>query len=258
SEVCSSDLIQKATSYDQLIQNSDFLILNKGTQNLTDSDIPDNSVDLIITDPPYLGQVLYSEYMQLYYPFLNFDFNLRDEIVVSTAKSREKDEGNYFELLDQNFIKSIKKLIKGKIMCLYFHDSNLSVWNKLINITHKHGLYFLGQAHIYKKKTLKNILSPKKSLQGDSILFFVYENLGYKSKGVETVDEIVENIVSHVRFELEEKGSLTTTELMDEGLMEYIIQNNWLEELNAHYKSIIDVFEPYIKWNKYEAKWFLN
>src|SRR5699024_9539130 len=33
--------IQKATSYDQLIQNSDFLILNKGTQNLTDSDIPD-------------------------------------------------------------------------------------------------------------------------------------------------------------------------------------------------------------------------
>ncbi|WP_062349912.1 DNA methyltransferase [Bacillus kwashiorkori] len=249
--------INQASDFNELSNNGDYYIINKGTQHLTNDDIPDNSIDLVITDPPYLGQVLYSEYMQLYYPFLNLKFNFEDEIVISNAQGRSKDEDSYFDLLDQSFEKITRKLKKRKIMCIYFHDSNLSVWNNLINITRKHGLHFLGQVHIYKKLTLKNILSPKKSLQGDSILFFINEKREYEVAEVETIDEIVENIVAHVKFEIKSKGSLTTTQLMDEGLMEYIIQNNWLSKLSAKYKSIIDVFEPFVKWDKENGKWVL-
>ncbi len=250
--------IKRASEYEELLYDGNYFIINKGTQHLNNDDIPDNSIDLVITDPPYLGQVLYSEYMQLYYPFLNFRFNLEDEIVISRAKGRDKDEESYFNLLDQSFGKITKKLKKGKIMCLYFHDSNLNVWNKLINITKKHGLHFLGQVHVHKKMTLKNILSPKKSLQGDSILFFINEKRDYGVIEAETIDEIVENVVAHVKFELKDKGSLTTTQLMDDGLMEYIIQNNWLGELSSKYKSITDVFEPYVKWDKTKGKWVLG
>ena len=252
-----NETIKRATDFKELLNDGDYLILNKGTQHLNSNDIPDNSIDLVITDPPYLGQVLYSEYMQLYYPFLKLNFNLEDEIVISNAKGRDKDEESYFDLLDQSFGKTIKKLKKGKIMCIYFHDSNLAVWNRLINITKKHGLHFLGQIHIYKKPTLKNILSPKKSLQGDSILFFINEKRDYEVIEVDTIEEIVENVVTHVKFELKSKGSLTTTQLMDDGLMEYIIQNNWLSELSSKYKNIIDVFEPYVKWDKEQGKWVL-
>lgn len=250
--------INRASKYDELLDDGNYFIINKGTQHLNNDDIPDNSIDLVITDPPYMGQVLYSEYMQLYYPFLKFRFNLEDEIVISNAKGREKDEEDYFYLLDQSFEKITKKLKKGKYMCLYFHDSNLDVWNKLINITKKNGLHFLGQVHVYKKLTLKNILSPKKSLQGDSILFFINEKRDYDVIEAETIDEIVENVVAHVKFELKNKGPLTTTQLMDDGLMEYIIQNNWLSELSSKYKNIIDVFEPYVKWDETIGKWKLD
>lgn len=212
------DPIQCANDFAQLSKKGDYLIIKKGAQHLTTEDIPDQSVDLVITDPPYLGQVLYSEYMQLYYPFLRLEFNLEDEIVISSAKGREKDEQSYFRLLDESFRQISKKLKKGKMMCLYFHDSNLSVWNNLINIMKKYGLHFLGQVHIYKKLTLKNILSPKKSLQGDSILFFIHEKRKYKEGEMETIDEIVEKIVSYVKGELKRKGPLTTTELMDSWL----------------------------------------
>lgn len=249
--------IKRALNFNELLSDGDYYIINKGTQHLNNEDIPDNSVDLVITDPPYLGQVLYSEYMQLYYPFLNLKFNLEDEIVISNAEGRSKDEESYFDLLEQSIEKITRKLKKGKLMCLYFHDSNLNVWNNLINITNKYGLYFLGQVHIYKKLTLKNILSPKKSLQGDSILFFINEKREYEATKAMSIEEIVENIVTHVKFELKSKGPLTTTELMDDGLMEYIIQNNWLGKLSSKYKSIIDVFEPYVKWDSQNGKWFL-
>ena len=247
--------IKEAKNFTDL-STSDYLIFNKPIQNINNSNLPDNSVDLVITDPPYLGQVLYSEYMQLYYPFFKFNFDLENEIVISNGSNRKKDETSYFDLLDLSFTNITKKLKKGKIMCLYFHDSNLNVWDKLIKITQKNGLHFIGQAHIHKKLTLKNILSPKKSLQGDSILFFINEKYKYKYNNKnETIQEIVENIVRHIIFEIEKKGPLTTTQLMDEGLMEYIIQNNWLPTLAVNYKNIIDVFEQYITWDASIGKW---
>lgn len=249
--------LTKAVSYRDLSSNS-YCIFQKGIQNLTEEDLPDNSVDLVITDPPYLGQVLYSEYMQLYYPFLDFRFNLEDEIVVSNARGRNKNEETYFSLLNQGFEIISKKLKKGKILCMYFHESNLSVWDKLINIMKKNGLFFLTQVHVHKKATLKNILSPKKSLQGDSILFFIKESGLYKEPHEkESIEEMVENILLHVKHELISKGPLSTTQLIDDGLMEIIVQNGWLHKLSSKYKSIIDVFEPHVKWDEKVGKWYM-
>ncbi|MEK5391472.1 DNA methyltransferase [Margalitia sp. FSL K6-0131] len=251
--------LTKGSSFEELLTNCGYYIIHNGIQNITQGDIPDNSVDLVITDPPYLGQVLYSEYMQLYYPFLDLHFNIEDEIVVSKAQGRNKDEDNYFQLLNQGFEKISRKLKRGKLLCMYFHESNLSVWNKLINIMKQNGLYFLTQVHVPKKKsTLKNILSPKKSLQGDSILFFIKETGLYREPNEnESLEEVVSNVLLHVEYELSEKGPLTTTQLIDDGLMEIIIQNGWLEQLSQNYKSIVDVFEPKVNWDDTNGKWYI-
>lgn len=248
------NLINNST-FSDLVKHGGYYIIKKGAQNLTVDDIPDESVDLVITDPPYLGQVLYSEYMQLYYPFLNFEYNFEDEIVVSNAEGREKTVQEYFNLLDQSFSKISQKLKKGKILCMYFHDSSLDVWNNLINIMKKNGLYFILQVHLYKKMTLKNILSPKRSLQGDSLLFFIKEKQDYKSHSNESIDEIIENIILHIEAEISQNNGLTTTQLMDNGLMEYIIQNGWLEVLSKKYKTIVDIIQPYFDWDNTKGKW---
>ena len=233
------------------------LLLKKGCQFISQEDIPNDSVDLIITDPPYMEQVLYSEYMQLYKPFTDLDFNLEDEIVVSSAPSRDKTKDNYFELLNQAFKMCSKKLKQGHYLCLYFHDSNLNVWDKLITTLEQNHFRFISQAHIDKTVTLKNIISPKKSLNGDSILFFINDSSPIVHNAEESIEEMEQNIIRQAKFTVKTNGSLSTPELYDNGLMEVLIQNGWLHPFSKKYSSLVEIFEKHLHWNQAISKWEL-
>lgn len=231
------------------------LLLQKGSQSITEQDIPDNGVDLIVTDPPYLEQVLYSEYMQLYKPFLNLDYNLKDEIIVSSAPSRNKSKGDYFNLLEQVFHMCSHKLKPNHYLCLYFHDSDLNVWNELITILEGNCFRFITQIHIDKTVTLKNIISPKKSLNGDSVLIFSKGVAPIKHNAEEDISEIEHNIIRQAKFMVKSNGSMSTPELYDNGLMEILIQNGWLSKLSNKYSSLVDIFDKHLTWDSSTAKW---
>ena len=235
-----------------------FKILQKGSQFVTEEDIKDDSVQLIITDPPYLGQVAYSEYMQLYKPFLGFEFNIVDEIVVSSAPSRNKDQKNYFELLDNVFEICSRKLKNNAYFCMYFHDSNLDVWHKLISMLANHNINYITQVHIPKSNTLKNIISPKKSLNGDCILFFQKSNAAqYGQCGAESIEEIEENIIRQSKILVRQNTAMSTPQLYDNGVMEVLIQNGWLSKLSKKYKSLVEIFEKHLRWDSNLSKWTL-
>ena len=241
-------------SYDKLSSGKCFL-MKKGSQFITQQDVPDNGVSLIITDPPYLEQVLYSEYMQLYKPFLNLDYNLDDEIIVSSAPSRNKGKDEYFSLLSQVFSMCAKKLKTDHYMCLYFHDCNLKVWNRLISILEEHCFNFVTQIHINKTVTLKNIISPKKSLNGDSVLIFSKTTTPIEHNAEEDLPEIELNIIRQAKYMVKTQGPLSTPELYDNGLMEILIQNGWLSKLSKKYSSLVDIFEKHLIWDQSTAKW---
>lgn len=245
---------QIVESYHMLSPGKCMLML-KGSQLITEQDIPDNGVDLIITDPPYLEQVLYSEYMQLYKPFLSLDYNLNDEIIVSSAPSRNKNRENYFHLLDLVFNMCSHKLKPDHYLCLYFHDCSLNVWNDLISILEKNCFRFITQIHFDKTVTLKNIISPKKSLNGDSILIFSRSEAPVMHNAEEDVSEIEHNIIRQAKYMVKSNGSLSTPELYDNGLMEILIQNGWLEKLSSKYSSLVDIFEKHLTWDSSTAKW---
>lgn len=244
----------------QSFTHNNYHIFNKGIQNITNEDIPDNSIDLVITDPPYLGQVEYSEYMQLYKPFFDFDINLEDEIVVSTSPSRNKTIDNYFMLLKEAFKIIGKKTKEGAYLCLYFHDSSLKVWDKLISILNESSFYYISQIHINKTNTVKNNLSPKKSLNGDAILFFIKDPENLKSvkkkTDIESLNEIEQTVISIAKKMIQDKGKVSTTELYDEGIMEVLIQNGWLSTLCSKYDSLVDLFEKFLLWDKDNNVWF--
>lgn len=241
------------------LKTDNAMVLTKGSQYITNEEIPDNSVSLIITDPPYMDQVLYSEYMQLYKPFIGVAFNLQDEIIVSSAPERNKGKDEYFTLLYDVFEMCKRKLKENNIMCLFFHDSNLDVWVKLMQILESNGFKFISQEHIKKSKTVKNILSPKKSLSGDAVLFF--ENTRHELPKPTTsiaVEDIKDSVVKEARKLLEKHGDLSTPELYDLGIMEMLIENGWLEQLSKKYKSLVEIFEEHFIWKKASAKWHLQ
>jgi DNA modification methylase len=242
-------------NYDEL---KDFKLLHKGSQYISNEDIEDDSVSLIITDPPYLGQIAYSEYMQLYKPFFGFNLNLEDEIIESSTKIRKRTQDDYFKELEKVFYISANKIRNGGYLCMYFHDSNLDVWDKLISILHNNGFRYLSQVHIKKSNTLKNIISPKKSLNGDALLFFIKEEALFKpAEALEPINEIEANLVIHIKQIVRKYGPLSTPELYDGGLMELLIYNNWLMPLSKKYKTLVDIFEKYLRWNPKICKWEL-
>lgn len=234
-------------------------LLHKGSQYITDEDIADGSINLIITDPPYLGQVAYSEYMQLYKPFLGLEYNLDDEIIVTSTPNRKVTEGQYFELLNQVFAICDKKMKIGGYFCMYFHDCNLNVWNQLIRIMGDNHFKYLSQEHIKKTGTLKNIISPKKSLSGDAILFFVKEKFKYKMCDPdESFEDIERNVIKQIVETVKLNGPQSTPELYDGGLIEYLVYNDWLNILSKKYKTLVEIFEKCLKWNSETNKWELR
>lgn len=234
-------------------------LLNKGSQYITNNDIEDESVELIITDPPYLGQVAYSEYMQLYKPFLGLDYNLADEIIVTSTPKRKISEKQYFELLKQVFSICDKKMKQGGYFCMYFHDCNLNVWNQLIKIMAENHFKYLSQEHIKKTGTLKNIISPKKSLSGDAVLFFVKEKIDYKKYDPkESMDDIEQNLIRQIVQTVKINGPQSTPELYDGGLIEYLVYNDWLDIISKKYNTLVEVFEQCLNWNSNINKWELS
>ena len=139
---------------------------------------------------------------------------------------------------------------------MYFHDSSLEVWNRLISSLSGHRLTYLGQAHIAKSNTLKNIISPKKSLNGDCVLFFRKTGSDIPlPQGNEPLEQIERRIISRARALLRKQGALSTPELYDKGLMELLIRNDWLAPVSKRYKSLVEIFEKYFKWDAALAKW---
>lgn len=249
---------KSVTSFDKL-EKCSYLILTKGSQFINDNEIPDNTVSLIITDPPYMDQVYYSEYMQLYEPFVGLEYNLKDEIIVTSNSNRKRDKYEYFSLLNDVFSLCSRKLKENHFMCLFFHDSNLDVWVKLIDILENNGFRFISQEHIKKTKTVKNILSPKKSLSGDAVLFF--ENTRRKLPVTNTsltTSEIEFYVYLESKKLLEKFGDLSTPELYDLGIMEMLIENSWLYKISTKYKSLVEIFEKHFIWKAEKSKWHLQ
>ncbi|EQE40890.1 hypothetical protein QC9_3206 [Clostridioides difficile CD39] len=139
-------------------------------------------------------------------------------------------------------------------MCMYFHDSNLDVWDNIIDIMTNNNLKYMGQIHVSKNKnTLKNILSPKKSLNGDCIIFFKKDlNINYDINEVDNIEDKINNIAQAI---IDIKGYASTPELYDNGALEYIISNGKLKEISKKYKDLTSIFEQRFNWDKERGVW---
>ena len=115
---------------------------------------------------------------------------------------------------------------------------------------------YISQEHIKKSNTLKNIISPKKSLSGDAIVFFEKTRFEFDEyEPSEPIDEIEKNIIKQITRTLEVKGPQSTPELYDGGIIEYIVYNGWLNAISQKYKTLVELCEKYYDWDPKVNKW---
>ena len=98
-------------------------------QSSTKIEIPGESVDYIFTDPPFGGNLMYSELNFLWEAWLRVFTNNKPEAIENKAQGKGPRE--YQELMEKCFAEYYRVLKPGRWMTVVFHNSQNRIWNAI-------------------------------------------------------------------------------------------------------------------------------
>jgi len=142
-----------ASSFEELVANKNTLLKCDTAEDL--DFIPDESVDAVITDPPYYDNIMYSELSDFFYVWLRL--GLKDKYPdvfgpLLTRKDREilvnasqgKDEDFYIEGMARVFRECHRVLKKDGIMAFVFQHKRTEAWAAVLKALLKSGFYVVA------------------------------------------------------------------------------------------------------------------
>lgn len=145
----------------ELEKDGNILLWNK---SVVDLDLPNNSVDAIITDPPYGSNVQYLELSHFWYPWNRDLYHVEPDFKLEAVSNRKKNFNgaksmhDYEENLYKVFKKSFDALKPERHMVLTFNNKNISAWLALLFsifragfTLEKDGIYFQDGVKNYKQ-----------------------------------------------------------------------------------------------------------
>jgi len=166
---------REAKDIDQLVSSPNHHYLLEISANDALKGLKDNSVDYVITDPPYGHSIQYGELLFIWGCWLklmgNFDEIARGEIVVNPRQGKGKD--NYEKGLRQAFQEIYRVLKPGKYCTVTFHNPALVYRNMLFKSVVLAGFTF--EKIVYQpppRPSAKSLLQPFGSLEGDYFFRF--------------------------------------------------------------------------------------
>ncbi len=233
------------------------VILNKPFQKITNGEIPPESIDFVMTDPPYMDLVAYSEYLKLWEYFTGYKAVLEDEIVVSN-RGQNKDFKRYFDDINKSFQLIYELLKPDKYVCVWFNDTKLENWCNFLDACSNANFDFVKQIPINRSKyTYKQINTPKSTIKGECLLIFQKRKKNKKVKIAVAKPEVafrtmVEKILAA------KGGEATTSEIVNSGLIEDLYNKGELHELSKKHKNLATCLEKVCIYHKDKNTWSLK
>lgn len=128
--------------------NDDCIISCQSTTSM--SNINDNSIDYIFTDPPFGENLMYSELNFLWEAWLKVFTNNRHEAIMNKVQNKTLNE--YQDLIEKCFMENYRILKPGRWMTVEFHNSQNSVWNAIQEAILKSGFVIANVKTLDKKQ----------------------------------------------------------------------------------------------------------
>ena len=148
--------LHKAKSFDDMLHDGNMLLINNSVAH---TDIPSNSIDAIITDPPYGSNVQYLELSHFWFPWNKDLYNGYPDFSEEAISNRKKgfkgakSQYDYERNLFTVFEKTYDVLKPNKYMVLTFNNKDMSAWLALLFSIFKSGFTF---DNIYFQDGVKN------------------------------------------------------------------------------------------------------
>lgn len=227
-----------------LIDDGAIGVYSSPAQSISPEVLRDNTVDLVLTDPPYTDQVPYLEYNQLWIYLFGMEnrFNLEDELVVSDAPTRKKGQDD-FDIVFKEIIKRTASCLKeGGVFAMFYHTFDLKSWSRILTMMQKNHLRYVYQIPTAApRKSFKTIMSPKSTLDGNYLLFFVKDSKsdnnefkGDLADAIEMANLCAENIIRS-------RKRVTTQDLYDQGMLKEAFEEGYLLVLSEKYNTFAEV-----------------
>lgn len=99
-------------------------------------ELPDDSVELVVTDPPHGDRIPYLELSELWNTVLDERPPFEDEIVISNAKKRLKTSQTYHDAMGEFLHAATTKLSKSGSLVLFFNTRSKESWDFLNHFAH--------------------------------------------------------------------------------------------------------------------------
>lgn len=237
-----SSQISKFADWQENPKSAHYLILGNSAASMKNV-IPDQSVDLVLTDPPYFDQVAYSEYLKLWEHFTGFQSDLNNEIVESSRIGGNKTREVFLLDLASAFAE-VKRVMKhGAFALVYFKDSKPANLHDFIYCLESVGLKYISQVHLSKSTyTYKQNSSQENTVGGDSIMIF--QATSDASLEAPSTDHSIQELDQYFleKFEnyLKAHGPATLTEALDNSLVEDLYRRGYLSKIknSGHFTKI--------------------
>lgn len=191
-------LFNNAIKYEDLSVEQPFINCSN-SENL--DFIKSKDIDIILTDPPYSDNVMYSELLDFFHSWLYLSDYARDklgfsepvtpkleEIVVN--KSKSKNHESYSEGLKNVYSECYRVLKDDGIMAFTYHDKNVDGWKSIYKSLIDSGFQITTTYPIHSESRTGAHTSSKESIAFD--MFLVCNK---KSEKKSYTDEEVSNIV---------------------------------------------------------------
>lgn len=142
--------------------------------------IPDKSVDAVITDPPYYGNVMYSELSEFFYSWLRLKLkdkyeHFRSENVPNSAEVivndvQGKDDEDFIEGLTAVFKESNRKLKDEGLLVFTFHHQEEKAWGAVLQSVLNSGFFITAIYPVQSEMETSTHIHLKSNVRYDMVV----------------------------------------------------------------------------------------
>ena len=159
----------------------------------TRTHLADESVDYVFTDPPFGGNIPYSEVNFISEAWLGRSTRTRDEAIVSSTQTKGVET---YETLLTKVFREMRRLLKpvGKATVV-FHSTQADIWQALINAYSAAGFSMELSNILDKKQGSFKQVTTVNSAKGDPMLLLTPQG-SQKSTIRNPADQVIERLVS--------------------------------------------------------------
>jgi len=138
------NIVKISNSFGDFTDSRNTSYLKVGDSEVLLQDIPDNTVKLILTDPPHGDRIPYLELSELWNTFLGFEADFDNELVVSDAKGRNKDTDQYNRKLSAIFADCVRVLEPQGFLAVMFNARSSEHWKSLHTLEAMSEMEYVG------------------------------------------------------------------------------------------------------------------